>query len=126
MTRSTPFRRTILQFSQILFTDARTFICFFPFLSAFPPAVDAKGECPSPASPFRIPRYNASSLQVIGGHFQGDLVPRKDAREALPRLLSNVSQHRLSIFKLNSKHRVRERFPHGRFYLNRFSVIRHN
>ena len=84
MTRTTPFRRIILQLPQILLTDDLTFILFIPI------------------------RYS-SARQIIRRKLDLNFVPRKDADKIFPDFPGNVRQHHMLIFQLNTEHRVRQR-----------------
>ena len=85
MIRTTPLRRTTLQLSQILVTEAFTFIAV-PFLFV---AVD-----------------DAPASEIVGRQLHRDLVPGQNLDEVHPHLARDVGEHLVSVLQLDAEHRV--------------------
>src|SRR5258707_5112677 len=90
--RTTPSRRTTLQFLQICFTEALTFI-FFSFQSLF-------ARSPGLTDPVRLrlsalahPVCDSASREVIWRQFYRDLVAGQDFYVVHPHLARNMGQH---------------------------------
>src|SRR6266545_8254294 len=91
ITRITPLRRTILQCSQIFFTDVRTFMG---------------------AAPSLVPVDDPAAGQVVRRQLDRHLVPRQDLDEVHPHLARDVGQHLVAVLELHAEHRVGERLDH--------------
>src|SRR4029453_14990433 len=102
ITRITPRLLTILHLSQILFTEARTFM----------------------ASSL-VPVDDAPPAQVVRGQLDQDAVARQDPDEVLPHLAGNVGENAVLVVQLDAEHRVREGFEHLGLDLDRF-FFRHD
>src|SRR3990172_6585885 len=83
-TRTTPFRRITLHFSQIGFTEGRTFI--------------------ARRSPLLVPVGDPAPGQVVGGELHLDLVPRQDPDEVHPHLAGDVGQDLVPGLQLDPEH----------------------
>lgn len=88
MTRTTPLRRTILQFAHIFLTDDRTFMIY--------------------ETPLAKPVGNSAAIEVVGREFYPDFVPGEDADEVLAHLSRDVREHLVSVLELYAEHRVRQ------------------
>src|SRR5256885_4261929 len=99
----TPLRRTILQCSQIFFTDARTFMTLLLSSSSRTSLVAID---------------DAAARQVVRRHLDRDLVARQDLDEVHPHLARDVGQQPVAVLQLHAKRRVRERLDHGAFDLD--------
>ena len=81
MTRRTPLRRTILQFSQIRLTELRTFM--IPFFQS---------QCHGvPGNQGLLPQNDASSGEVIRRKLDGNLVSGQNSNKMHPHFSGNVS-----------------------------------
>ena len=101
MIRTTPWRRTILHFSQRFLTEAWTFICLPETIS------------------------NPAPGQVIGGQFHQYLVSREDPNKVHPDFAGCMGQNSVPISQFYTKHRVWQVFFYGAFNLNRL-FFRHS
>src|SRR6266403_1569665 len=99
ITRTTPDRRTILQFSQRTLTDGRTFTMLLPTL--FEPICDP------------------AAGQVVGRQLDLDPVTGKDADEVHAHLAAHVGEHPVAVLQLHAEHRVRQGLDHGALNLDR-------
>ena len=101
--RTTPSRRTTLQFLQIFFTDARTFI----FQSLFDTHALAHPVCDS------------ASREVVWRQLDCHLVAGQDFYVMHPHLARNMGQHLVPVVERHSEHRIREGFLHRPLYFDR-------
>src|SRR5687767_1049167 len=122
MTRTTPFLRTTLHFTQILLTDALTFTTSSSVLRPF----RWWGQTPSGSDPTTlfVPINDPPARQVVGRELHEDLVARKDPDEVLPHLSRYVREHLMFVLQLHFEHRVRQRFDDRRHDLDRV-FLRH-
>src|SRR5712671_2659545 len=110
MIRTTPFRRTTLQLSQILVTDALTFI-------ALPSA-------PRRTRPLLVAVDDAPPRQIVGRQLHRHLVSGQDLDEIHPHLARDVRQDAVPVLQLHPEHRIRERLDHRSLDLDAF-FLRH-
>src|SRR5437879_2997916 len=99
MTRTTPDRRTILQFSQRTLTDGRTFTTLLPTL--FEPICDP------------------AAGQIVRRQLDLDPVTGKNADEVHAHLAAYVGEHPVAVLQLHAEHRVRQGLDHGALDLDR-------
>src|SRR5437667_288698 len=99
MTRTTPDRRTILQFSQRTLTDGRTFTTLLPTL--FEPVCDP------------------AAGQVVRRQLDLDPVTGKNTDEVHAHLAAHVGEHPVAVLQLHAEHRVRQGLDHGALDLDR-------
>src|ERR687887_2559450 len=95
MTRTTPFRRTILHLRQILFTDAITFIRS---------SLRSKGD--------------AALRQVVRRHLHRHLVARQDADVVHPHLPGDEGVDRVAVLQLHAEGGVRQVLQHLALHLD--------
>src|SRR5215470_7331913 len=105
MTRMTPLRRTILQCSQIFFTDART------FMFGLPSWCDLR---------LLVAIHDPAAGKVVRRHLDRDLVARQDLDEVHPHLARDVGEQPVAVLELHAERRVRERLDHGALDLDAF------
>src|SRR6267143_1204984 len=120
MMRTTPLRRTTLQCSQILVTDAFTFIAASP--GAIPPP---RRLPPRGRRAVLVSIDDPPAIQIVGRQLHRDLVPGQDLDEVHPHLARDVRQHLMAVLQLHSEHRVRERLDDGALDLDAF-FFRHS
>ena len=91
MTKSRPFRRTILQSAERTFRDARVFITVCLLIS----------------------ERNAAFCEVVWAHVHTDPISRKNLDVELPHLPGNVRRNDVTVLQLYPKHCVSECFGDG-------------
>jgi hypothetical protein len=97
MTRTTPLRRTILQFSQIRFTELLTFIIIKPPFAGRPfIAVSVSQDYTSP-------------VKVIRRHLNGNGVARQNADKMHSHFARDVRRNFVPIFQFNIEHGIGQR-----------------
>src|SRR5271156_3518497 len=102
--RTTPSRRTTLQFLQIFLTEARTFISFFSLYS--------RGALAHPVC-------DSAAGQVVRRQFYRDLVASQDLDVMHSHLARNMSQHLVPVVERHSEHRIGEGFLNRPLYFDR-------
>ena len=102
MTMTRPLRLMILHFSQIRLTDGLTFIALCLLLRCLPEKrlrlLETIGD--------------AAARQVVRRKLNRDLVPGKDADKIHSNLPRDMRQDDVTVFQLDLKHRVGQRFQH--------------
>src|SRR5882762_26716 len=98
MMRTTPLRRTTLQCSQILVTDALTFIACSLLVSVDDPP----------------------ARQIVGRELHRHFVSGQNLDEVHAHLARDMRQHFVAVLQLHAKHRVRERLDDGSLDLDAF------
>lgn len=63
---------------------------------------------------------HSSLVQVVGGHFQRDLVAGKDANAELAHLSTGIGNQLMAVFQGDPKTRVREYFDHPAQHFDQF------
>src|SRR5664280_2269356 len=132
-----------LHFSQILFTEGRTFICLVPFTSSIAlyvrPAAGVSLSCPddlqSPQTNaagsglYYLPRRrsvrsllvaigDAAPREIVWRQLDDHLVTREYPDVVHAHLARDVREHLVAVLELNAEHRVGQRFDHGAFELD--------
>jgi len=113
--RTTPSRRTTLQFLQIFLTEALTFILFSLCLRDPPVLEDPVALIPFLSHPVR---YSAAG-QVVRRKFHCDLVAGQDFYVVHPHFARNMGQHLVPVFERYPEHRIGKGFLHGALYFYR-------
>src|SRR5580698_3075793 len=103
ITRTLPWRRMILHFSQIFFTEGLTFTLTCPFSRQSLVSIS----------------YSAVG-QIVGRQLHEHAVSGKDTNEVHPDFSRNVREYAVSRCQLYFKHRVWQRLYDGAFDLDRF------
>src|SRR5690242_20577614 len=117
MTRITPLRRITLQFSQIGFTDERTFIVLS---SPRTPRHEAPRVRRARRASLLVAVDDATAGQVVGRQLDRHLVPGKDLDEVHPHLPGDVGEHHVLVLEFDPEHRVGQGLDHRAFDLDAF------
>jgi len=104
--RTTPSRRTTLQFLQIFFTDARTFMLFQTRFGR----------------PLAHPIRNPAASQIVRRQFYGDLVAGQNFYVMHPHFARYMSQDFVPIVERHPEHRIGERFLNRSLYFDRVAL----
>ena len=135
MTRTRPWRRITLHFSQIFLTLGRTFTAFVPFARTLPGTSerscrpkpnpsDGSDPCDQTLACVQllvllVPIGDPTTSQVVRRQLNLDAITGENSDVMHPHLSGDVGQHFVAVFEFDAEHGVRQRLGDRSFQNDR-------